>query len=115
MTKEKEIRTRKIRDLNDAMRHNCGSKKGDVLITRGVAALPKPQQRKLLNAVIKFNVFTKDNDPHGEHDFGAIKLDGEKFYWKIDCYAPDMVGGSLDPTDPLETCRILTLMLASEY
>jgi hypothetical protein len=113
MTKEKDIRSRKIRDLNDELRRSFNG--GTILMTQGVNALAPPTQRKLLQAVTGFDVFTKDNDPYGEHDFGAIDLDGEKFYWKIDCYAPDMVGGSLDPTDPLETCRILTLMLASEY
>ena len=30
----------------------------------------------------------EDNDPHGEHDFGDLDLDGEKLFGKIDCYDP---------------------------
>jgi hypothetical protein len=113
MTKEKEIRTRKIRDLNDALRRSF--KGGRILMTHGVNDLTPATQRKLLRQVRGFDMFTKDNDPYGEHDFGAIDLDGEKFYWKIDYYTPDLLGGSADPSDPAQTCRVLTLMLASEY
>ena len=59
--------------------------------------------------------FTPDNDPHGEHDFGAFTVSGEKLFWKIDYYALDMLHGSENPADPTATKRVLTLMLASEY
>jgi hypothetical protein len=32
----------------------------------------------------------EDNDPHGEHDFGAFEHEGQRIFWKIDYYAPDM-------------------------
>ena len=59
--------------------------------------------------------FLKDNDPHGEHDFGALEYLGQNLFWKIDYYAPDMLHGSEDPSDIAKTVRVLTIMLASEY
>jgi len=53
-----------------------------------------------------FNVFIEDNDPNGEHDFGSFEIDG---------YDKDMRYGSEDPSDPSQTARVLTLMLAEEY
>ena len=37
-------------------------------------------------AVASFAAFTEDNDPYGEHDFGAFHLSGDKLFWKIDTY-----------------------------
>jgi len=42
---------------------------------------------EIAEKVIAFDSFTADNDPHGEHDFGAFEHDGQKIFWKIDCYA----------------------------
>jgi hypothetical protein len=55
------------------------------------------------------------NDPHHEHDFGAIDLHGQKWFWKFDYYLPDMRMGSDDPSDCDNTRRVLTIMHASEY
>jgi hypothetical protein len=67
-----------------------------------------------------FDSFTEDNDPHGEHDFGAFEHEGRKIFWKIDYYDRSSFGtghdmGSEDPSDPAMTLRVLTIMLASEY
>ena len=71
--------------------------------------------RRHLAAVRTFDTFTRDNDPHGEHDFGAFAVDGEKCFWKIDCYDKSLEHGSEDPADPELTVRVLTVMLAEEY
>jgi len=68
-----------------------------------------------VNAVRAFDAFTGDNDPHGEHDFGAFDLCEERLFWKIDYYDQDLRFGSPDPTDPAVTRRVLTIMLASDY
>lgn len=64
----------------------------------------------------EFSEFSEDNDPYGEHDFGAFDIEGAgKIFWKIDYYNRTMDGGSDDPDDPGKTTRVLTIMLASEY
>ncbi|MVA97970.1 DUF3768 domain-containing protein [Nitratireductor sp. CAU 1489] len=90
--------------------------KGRHLITRGVAALPPVAQIEIIAKVRDFNVFTEENDPYGEHDFGAIEHEGVgTIFWKIDYYDLDYEMGSPDPSDPSVTRRVLTIMLASEY
>ena len=85
----------------------------DVVVTPGVIH-GFADVIELLKAVERFDTFTEDNDPHGEHDFGSFELEGDKLFWKIDYY--DLAGefGSEDPTDPKKTLRVLTVMLAEE-
>ena len=102
-----------IRVLNDNFRSTFVG--GQVVLTQGVNELPMDTKARLLLAVQRFNEFSTDNDPHGEHDFGNFEIDGENYFWKIDYYALDMDGGSEDPADPEKTTRVLTLMRADEY
>lgn len=99
--------------LNDAFRHTFRG--GKVMMTIGVAELPDCVKAEALRQVADFSEFTPESDPHGEHDFGSFNLVGRKFLWKIDYYDNDMRCGSEDPSDPDQTLRVLTLMLASEY
>lgn len=105
--------TQKIAGLNDLCRKAMGIA-GRLFQTQGIA-LPLPVQSALREKVETFDGFTPDNDPHGEHDFGAFEHEGERIFWKIDYYAPDMLHGSENPADPKQTVRVLTIMLASEY
>jgi hypothetical protein len=82
---------------------------------RGVIALGQNRQLKILEAVSKFNRFDEDNDPYGEHDFGALEVEGERFFFKIDYYDQDLSTHSPDPADPSVTKRLLTIILAEEY
>jgi hypothetical protein len=106
-------RTERIRTLNDALRTTFRG--GRVLVTQGVRSLPLEQNAAVLQAVQAFDTFTPDNDPHEEHDFGSLVLDGRKLYWKIDYYDERMESGSEDPADPERTTRVLTICLAEEY
>jgi hypothetical protein len=72
-------------------------------------------QSRIRELVETFSAFTHDNDPYGEHDFGAIEHDGTRVFWKIDYYDTDYQYGSSDPSDPAQTRRVLTIMLADEY
>jgi hypothetical protein len=103
----------KIRALNDVLRATF--RIGRVLVTPGVRALPLEENATVLEAVRGFTAFTAENDPCGEHDFGAFELGGRRILWKIDCYDPGLTGGSEDPTNPAKTARVLTVMRAEEY
>jgi hypothetical protein len=102
-----------IRVLNDNFRSTFTG--GRVLTTAGVAELPVDVKARLFLAVQSFSDFNADNDPHREHDFGSIEIEAETYFWKIDFYDLDMVGGSEDPADPEKTTRVLTIMRADEY
>ena len=104
---------RRIQVLNDNFRTTFRG--GKVVMTSGVAALSLDVKARLILAVQAFSEFTGDNDPHREHDFGAIQLNGETYFWKIDYYDQEMIGGSEDPADPKKTTRVLTIMRAAEY
>ena len=103
----------RIRVLNDNFRSTFVG--GRVVMTQGVNALPLDTQARVLLAVRSFTNFTKDNDPHGEHDFGNFEVEGEKYFFKLDYYSPDLESGSEEPEDPTVTTRVLTIMRADEY
>jgi len=105
--------TEKIRQLNDAFRSTLTG--GRVMLTASVDALPSDVKAMAVRKVATFDDFGSDNDPHGEHDFGAFDLAGHKFFWKVDCYDTECQFGSDDPADPAKTTRVLTIMLAADY
>ena len=113
MSTENIDNSHRIRVLNDNFRSTFVG--GQMFMTAGVNALPVDTKARMLLAVQSFSNFTKDNDPHGEHDFGSIETEGETYFFKIDYYALDMNGGSEDPADPEKTTRVLTIMRADEY
>src|SRR5258705_10498657 len=102
---------KKVRALNDAFRETLHG--GRVVATSSVAQ--HPHFGAILNMIRTFSHFSERNDPYQEHDFGAFIFEDQHFFWKIDAYDPDLTNSSLDPSDPTITCRILTVMLASEY
>lgn len=104
----------RIRDLNDAFR-TAGPSRGQWVTTRGIADLGPDFLLLAMRAVRDFDSFDRDNDPYGERDFGSLNVGGQHLFWKIDYYDPTMSYGSEDPAVPALTCRVLTIMLASEY
>lgn len=114
MTETTQSRTEIIRALNDALRQG-NDPNGRVLVTQGVLAAGEAFVKDVIQAVQAFHTFGPDNDPHGEHDFGALPVAGRKIYFKIDYYDRALAGGSPDPADPGVTTRVLTIMLADEY
>ena len=103
----------KIKQLNDAFRKSFSG--GRVVLTCGIASLPLVQQNEVINKVKKFNDFTEDNDPYGEHDFGCFDYRGKKIFWKIDIYDLNYEFYSPQPDDETQTNRVLTIMFAEEY
>lgn len=103
-----------IAELNDLLRTTFLT--GRVVLTEGIQALPDDVRESVITKVRGFDAFTPDNDPYGEHDFGALDVPSAgKVFWKIDYYNHDLTGGSPDPASPRLTCRVLTIMLAREY
>ena len=105
--------SQRIAELNDALRTNFAG--GKVMMTRSVAVLPEGERAAVLTAVRSFQDFNRDNDPHGEHDFGQVEVNDSTYFFKIDYYDLSMENGSENPADPKQTVRVLTIMLAEEY
>jgi hypothetical protein len=103
----------RIRELNDALRRTLRG--GRIMMTRGVEALGPTIVGQLISHLQTYDRFDEDNDPYGEHDFGAFDHDGSKFFWKIDYYDVGLAFHSEDPSDPTKTVRVLTIMRADEY
>ena len=114
-------RTTTIRALNDAFRATVTGLLGpwlligDLVVTSGIASRGNDFLNRAVRAVHDFADFTPDNDPYGEHDFGAFDLNGERLNWKIDYYDAAREFGSDDPADRSMTRRVLTILLAEEY
>ena len=106
--------TDRIRELNDRFRQQFPSD-GRRYITDGIFAFSNEERDEILAAGRAFDAFDEANDPHGERDFGALDYKGERVFWKIDYYDAACQSGSPDPSDPAQTTRVLTIMLAEEY
>lgn len=113
MTTETD-RTKTIANLNDQTRKYMGVF-GQTVMTPGIIEMSDLDRNAILDLVEKFDDFTEDNDPYGEHDFGSFDYNGKTIFWKIDYYNPTMDGGSEDPANPKQTKRVLTIMLSHEY
>ena len=85
------------------------------MITAGVQDLGPEFVAQAMAAIARFDAFDKDNDPYHEHDFGALVVEGEKLFFKIDAYDTTLTAGSPNAADPAVTTRVMTVMLASEY
>jgi hypothetical protein len=109
-----ETRTQTIRRLNDELRKGR-TPNGKTVITSGIQSLGAIDVAKLVLAIAAFEQFNGDNDPHGEHDFGAVKFGEHSVFWKIDYYDQSLEFGSEDPANPEITTRVMTIMLAEEY
>ena len=103
-----------IAQLNDVLRTTFLT--GRVLITESISALPDVIREEIITKVRTFEAFTEDNDPYGEHDFGAFDHPkAGRINWKIDYYDRSMTFGSDDPADTAKTCRVLTILLGEEW
>lgn len=78
-----------------------------VILTEGVSL--SPNREVIIGAVRSFNQFDEDNDPHGEHDFGAFTVNRVKYFFKFDYYDENFEFFKEDGN------RVLTIMKADEY
>ena len=110
----KEISVKKTRELNDSFRRGDGTG-GRIVVTRSIQELGSRTLESILRAVREFDDFGPDNDPYGEHDFGALVVDDLQILWKIDYYDQGIRFASPNPADARVTTRVLTVMRAEDY
>ena len=113
MSDASPIKAARIRELNDQLRRQAIG--GRIVITSGIQALGADGVRQVLTAVARFDEFTEDNDPWGEHDCAILTVDGHRVIFKHDYFDRDLTYHSPDASDPVVTERVLTVMLAEEY
>lgn len=105
--------TARIKELNDQFRMTGLG--GTINVTRGIADQAIDNVHAILKLVTTYDDFSENNDPYGEHDFGAFTYKEQQYFWKIDYYDLNFQKHSPDPTNPKVTNRVLTVMLAEEY
>lgn len=111
---DSEFRLKRVRRLNDAMRHGQ-VRFGSIMITPGVQDLGDDALSIVSRKVQEFDAFSEANDPYAEHDFGSFECEDQKIFWKIDYFDRDLKWHSPDKANPEVTHRVLTIMLAQEY
>ena len=103
----------RVRQLNDLFRSTFVG--GAVFVTPAIEALDNDSKRRLLADVRAFDAFNDGNDPHQEHDFGTLELNGQRFMWKIGYMdKATCTRASEDPSDSTVTTRVLTVCRADE-
>ena len=118
MSSHKDVSGRKnnIAKLNDVFR--IVGMWGINLFTLGVIEFSEKSHcglEKIMDKIRNFSDFTEENDPYGEHDFWSVDVDWVKVLWKIDYYDKELKCYSEDPSNPVKTIRVMTVMLADEY
>jgi len=96
-------RRAKLIALNDELRTTF--KGGRVQMTPSVYQLDARLRGRALSVLAHYNKFDADS----EHDWGTFIFAGFAFEWRIEYRGKDGSGRSADPTDPEQTCRVLTL------
>ena len=108
-----------VADQNDRYRREMlkdeKSIPGRTVTTPGVVAQGPDFVLAAMLAVASYDGFTEPNDPHGERDFGAFDIVGEKLFWKIDLFDAEYRYGTVERGNLACTMRVLTIMLRSEY
>jgi hypothetical protein len=66
--------------LNDTFRRTLAG--GKVVMTAGIASLSHDEREEVIKAVGTLEAFDRDDDPYGEHDFGALEVRGRRIFWK---------------------------------
>lgn len=115
-------RAKLIADHSDRFRNTWGADftiPGQIVMTQAVAALRPAWMVKAMAAIQRFDDFNEDNDPYGDHSFGAVEItvgDETKTIWfKIDLYDWNLEYGAEDPTNLELTKRVMTVLFPSDY
>lgn len=105
--------TEQIRAINDRLRRSFQN----VTVTPGILDEGEAFFLQLVQKVVTYDRWEEGNDPYGEHDFGAVCIDGTKCYWKFSYFekGSNFMAGAETPWDETTTDRVLTIMLAADY
>jgi hypothetical protein len=114
MNQASENHSKQVRRLNDQFRC-AGIGRGSLTLTAGVHERGSTFAWAAIATMRAFHAFDQDNDPYGEHDFGAFTVNDDQLFFKIDYFDLNLEYHSPDAADPALTHRVLTIMLASEY
>ena len=101
-------RRRKIIELNDQLRTTF--KGGRVQMTRSVYDL----DARLRGRAMYLMSIVKSFDDDSEHDCGVFIFAGYSFEWRIEYRGQNGTGISVDPADPENTFRVLTLYVVGD-
>ena len=112
-TEIKSTQTARIRALNDELRNNFSQ--GHAVMTTGIAALGAEAVARIVKTIEVYDDFCHENDSYEEHDFGSFEAEGHTIFFKIDYFDRNLKYHSPDPSDPVVTVRVITVMLADEY
>jgi len=111
-----------VASQNDRFRKACclGERDGPavpgrLVYTRSFGAREPAFIAAALKAIGEFENFQPDNDPERFHDFGAVEVDGEQVWFKIDFYDRSFTWGAEDPSDLTNARRVLTILFPSDW
>jgi hypothetical protein len=90
---------------------------GRMHVTRSIMEAGDGFMAEAVKATGMFDAFEPENDPEGWHDFGAVEIQGETVFWKLDLYEADsdFCYGAEAPDNPATTVRVLTIMKACDW
>jgi hypothetical protein len=89
---------------------------GRVVFTQAVAARGPLFLLLCLSEIAGHEAFDPENDPDRLYDFGAVKVEGVRVWFKIDLFADEgMEWGAERPDDPNRTYRVMTVMFPSDW
>ena len=90
---------------------------GRMHVTRSLMEAGDGFMAEAVNVTGAFDTFEPENDPEGWHDFGAVEIQGETVFWKIDLYEADsdFRYGAEAPDNRATTMRVLTIMMARDW
>lgn len=111
-----------VAQQNDRFRNTWGADvtiRGTIVFTRAVAELGIGWRAAIMRTVQNFTDFNEDNDPYFDHTFAAFEVTvgakTERFLFKIDLYALDLLHASEEPENLAITHRVMTIMNPSDY
>lgn len=101
----------RISRSNDAFRRG-ESQNGMILVSPDVSSRGNDFVEAAINAIGHFNKFDHFNDPHGEHDFGQVKIGETVLSWRIEYLDNELRQHSRDATSDNQTVRLLLVATA---